>query len=57
MLEMYFDVNSGLVVIDNYFFELKDLEMFKNLEFYKLFLLFMIIGYYYFFIDNIDWKD
>lgn len=57
MLEMHFDVNSGLVAIDNYPLELKDLETFKNSEFYKLFSPFTTTGHYYFSIDNIDWKD
>ena len=54
MLEMHFDVNSGLVAIDNHPLELKDLETFKNSEFYKLFSPFTTIGHYYFSIDNID---
>lgn len=56
MLEMHFDVNSGLVAIDNHPLELKDLETFKNSEFYKLFSPFTTIGHYYFSIDNIDGK-
>lgn len=57
MLEMNFDVNSGFVAINNYPLELKDVETFKNSEFYMLFSPLNTIGSYYFSIDNIDWKD
>ncbi|MBU5922730.1 hypothetical protein [Enterobacter sichuanensis] len=57
MLEMNFDVNSGFVAINNYPLELKDIETFKNSEFYTLFSPLNTIGSYYFSIDNIDWKD
>lgn len=57
MLEMNFDVNSGFVAINNYPLELKDVETFKNSEFYTLFSPLNTIGSYYFSIDNIEWKD
>lgn len=57
MLEMNFDVNNGFVAINNYPLELKDVETFKNSEFYMLFSPLNTIGSYYFSIDNIDWKD
>lgn len=57
MLEINFDVNSGFVAINNYPLELKDVETFKNSEFYTLFSPLNTIGSYYFSIDNIEWKD
>ena len=57
MLEMNFDINSGFVAINNCPLELKDVETFKNSEFYMLFSPLNTIGSYYFSIDNIDWKD
>lgn len=57
MLEMKLNVHTGLVAINNYPIELKDVDTFKNSAFYKFFSPLAKIGPYYFAIDNIKWKD
>lgn len=57
MLEMNLDVHTGFVEINNYPLELKDVDTFKNSEFYKFFSPQTKIGSFYYSIDNIKWKD
>ncbi len=57
MLDMNLDVHNGFVTINNYLLELRDIETFKKSEFYNLFSPLTTIGYFYFSIDNIKWKD
>lgn len=57
MLEMNLDVHTGFVAINNYPLELKDVDTFKNSAFYKFFSPLTKIGYFYYSIDNIKWKD
>ena len=45
------------MAINNYPLELKDFDTIKNSEFYKFFSPLTKIGSFYYFIDNIKWKD